>query len=271
MEQKKIQRIIGIIVIIALVAIVMPLLFGKNDYSTQEASNVKTTLPIPNQQSTLSNNAQPENEARANPVEMQASQKLPEPPVLSAQTNPAAAEINSLASEKKVSDPAPAVGNIIYDTPSAAPPIPSAQEEVNKKPVDQAVSTTSSDTNNVKKNEEVKEPVKVQPIMIQKKSVHPKVVKSIHAKASISHHKKEMAVWVVQVGNFAVKQNAIHLANVLRAAGYKAFTHDVKSSIGKISTRVYVGPELKQASAVQLSHTIHRNLSLPGFVVSYRS
>src|SRR3990167_1118460 len=55
MEKKKIQRIIGIVVIMALVVIVMPLLVTKNDFTIQEAAQIKAP-PFPEEQQRVAEN-----------------------------------------------------------------------------------------------------------------------------------------------------------------------------------------------------------------------
>ncbi|GEM_PF-1503120 len=77
--------------------------------------------------------------------------------------------------------------------------------------------------------------------------------------------------WVIQMGSFKDKNNARHLADKLRASGYKAFMHDVKSSHNNATqTRVYIGPESKQASALKLSNQVANTMDLHGVVVLYK-
>jgi cell division septation protein DedD len=56
----------------------------------------------------------------------------------------------------------------------------------------------------------------------------------------------------------------------MRAAGFRAFMHDVKSAKNGPQTRVYIGPEYKQASAVKLSNKIEQQMKLRGFIVSFK-
>jgi DedD protein len=73
--------------------------------------------------------------------------------------------------------------------------------------------------------------------------------------------------WVVQMGSFKSKLNAERLTNSLRAKGYKAFTFETKSN-GQ--TRVYIGPEFKQVSAVMVASRIQSDMKMHGIVVSYK-
>jgi len=288
MEQKKIQRIIGILVVIALVAIVMPLLFGKNDFPVQEAANIKAP-PFPDQQQTTdttvasdSSSTETQVTAAVSPVDttqdsMQqnnlpvssanqttvaattnttgAEAKLPEPPALAAVSDEKKA-VDAVPSNNK---PAPAIGSIIYEPAATTTVVPTTAE----------ASTDASPL--IKKAEDQNKPnstpAKVKPAIVKQKNTHPQLT-VVHVKtASVATSK---TAWVVQVGNFAVKKNAIHLVNTLRAAGYKAFMHDVKSASGKMNTRVYIGPEFQQVLAAKLSNQIHHHLNLQGFVVSYK-
>lgn len=291
MEQKKVQRTIGILVVIALVIVVMPLLFGKNNFPMQQAANIKAP-PFPDQPQSVTD--QPKTEVAANA-------DLPKPPALSGQipdkqsvevTPEIAKKVNddseaAAANSPSATDnkPAPAVGTIIYEPASvsteAAAPVPApASPSATPAPISAApaVSTASAPApiaEDIKKPAEQitpQVPVVIPPVA-KVKSFHQKSQQIIHAKTKpiLSHDQFKQSGWVVQMGNFAVKKNAVHLANTLQAAGYKAFTKEIKNSKGNVYTRVYIGPELKQASASQLSNEIHHKLNLQGFVVSYKA
>lgn len=293
MEQKKVQRTIGILVVIALVIVVMPLLFGKNNFPIQEAANIKAP-PFPDQPQSATE--PPKQEVAS------ADADLPKPPVLSSEPNDKQSVEVTPEIAKKVNDdsqaaatkststndnkPAPAVGTIIYEpasvstetTPSSASASSSLPATASSPAAIQP--STPATTSAASVTEESKKPIEQQvtpevPVVIppvaQVKPVHPKSAKILHAKAkTISPNDKiKSSGWVVQMGNFAVKKNAVHLANTLQAAGYKVFTKEIKNSKGNVYTRVYIGPELKQASATQISNEIHHKLNLQGFVISY--
>lgn len=78
--------------------------------------------------------------------------------------------------------------------------------------------------------------------------------------------KLKTTAWVVQLGTFKDKNNARHFADKLRAAGYKAFVQEAKKDMRV----VYIGPEFKQSSAMQLSNKIAQQMKLQGIVVSYK-
>lgn len=77
----------------------------------------------------------------------------------------------------------------------------------------------------------------------------------------------KQSAWVVQLGSFRSKVNAERLTNSLRAKGYKAFTYETKSN-GQ--TRVYVGPQFKQASAATIASKIETDMKMHGIVVSFK-
>lgn len=78
------------------------------------------------------------------------------------------------------------------------------------------------------------------------------------------------AAWVVQMGSFKSKTNAVHLANRLRAMGYKAFMIQSKSAQGEARTHVYVGPEFKRFTATALASKIEQDVNMRGIIVSYQ-
>jgi DedD protein len=92
----------------------------------------------------------------------------------------------------------------------------------------------------------------------------PAAIPASNMSENLSNLKK--TAWVVQMGSFKSKDNAIHLTNRLRAKGYKAFTYETKSN-GQ--TRVYVGPEFKQATAAVLVNRIQHEIDMQGVIVSY--
>ncbi|MBV9576260.1 MAG: SPOR domain-containing protein [Gammaproteobacteria bacterium] len=80
----------------------------------------------------------------------------------------------------------------------------------------------------------------------------------------ITHLKN--AVWVVQIGSFKNKANALRLVNQLRENGYRAFIQAFSGN----HTRVFVGPENKRDAAYQLVDRLKSDLHIRGIVVSYQ-
>lgn len=75
--------------------------------------------------------------------------------------------------------------------------------------------------------------------------------------------------WVVQLGSFRDKANALRLVNELRASGYRAFIQQFSSTFGD-NTRVFVGPENRHADARNLANELEEQLHLHGIVISYK-
>lgn len=114
------------------------------------------------------------------------------------------------------------------------------------------------------------------------KATKPVVKVARVAKVKVTHTMKEAAVdgddglfslknpaWVVQLGSFKNKANALRLVNELRANGYSAFIQRFSSSLGD-NTRVFVGPEMKHDSARQVANSIESDMHLHGIVISYK-
>lgn len=341
MEKKTTQRIVGILVVIALVIILMPLLLDKNEAATQTAA-VKAP-PFPDQQNQASNKvaandqkdapsfidippevadkinkaanettdqtngAQPL-EATANPVNDVTAQAT-QP---NASATPEAQSNNNAASSSNAmhpSDSAAAQPNAA--APAMTPSNNTAEAQANTgvntapaTPAQSAPQTTQSSEKTTTQTEQNKtaEPesnhysvisnsakpivdkivkaVDTKPINTDKSNhLNPNhgkdkhAVKTASAKKLDTHHsmaKLKKVAWAVQLGSFKDKNNARRLADRLRAAGYKAFMHEVKSARNGLQTRVYIGPEYKQASAAKLSTKIEQQMKMHGFIVSYK-
>jgi DedD protein len=77
------------------------------------------------------------------------------------------------------------------------------------------------------------------------------------------------SAWVIQMGSFKQKTNALKLVNKLRSKGYRAFIQNVNGDTGE-NTRVFVGPEHQQASARIVATELATNMKLQGIVISYK-
>jgi DedD protein len=76
------------------------------------------------------------------------------------------------------------------------------------------------------------------------------------------------AAWVVRLGSFSSKDNAVALRNRVRTAGFDAFVDEVKVD-GTTMYRVHVGPEIDRARGDALRERLARELKLDGLVVGY--
>lgn len=75
--------------------------------------------------------------------------------------------------------------------------------------------------------------------------------------------------WVIQLGSFRNKSNALRLVNQLRANGYPAFIQQISTALGD-NTRVFVGPESKPQAARSLALRLKTDMNLNGIVISYK-
>jgi DedD protein len=74
--------------------------------------------------------------------------------------------------------------------------------------------------------------------------------------------------WVVQIGSFSDKQNAIALRDRLRESGYAVFLEPANVSTRSM-TRVYVGPEPERDDAVASRQKLQHETKLKGIVRPY--
>lgn len=325
MEKKKLQRIIGISVVVAFVIVLVPFIFGKRDMSHQEV----TALNSPEQQSssTSDNTVQADNNAsdtnQSNPVQTEnmtadtnqtamsqsntntANGPTPAPsnnaedngitpimpaPVASNQNpapvtgNPADTNTNNQPvvpplSTNDAGQNTSATNTMAPVNPPTAVPAPSSAHAApvadTTAPTDDSAAmapAVSTEANDVAHPQAVAEQAAVvTPIKEKPKHVHKTLVvkKTSHvAKANLADPKKPG--WVVQMGSFKNKSNAHRLVEQLKTSGFKAFAHEVKSPAGAVRTRVYIGPEYKQASARKLSTRIEEQTKLQGFVTPYK-
>ncbi len=76
--------------------------------------------------------------------------------------------------------------------------------------------------------------------------------------------------WVVQLGSFAAKNNALDLRNKLKLAGFSAaFVDQSKNSQGESRYRLRVGPVNTREQATQLKQQISEKLKLNGLVKTH--
>ncbi len=79
----------------------------------------------------------------------------------------------------------------------------------------------------------------------------------------------DLSAWVVQVGSFKLKKNALKLAKELQAGGFRAFVEPVNNATG-VSHRVRIGPELTLEKARRIRDRVAKKYSRDGVVMRYR-
>lgn len=289
MERKTTQRIIGVLVVVALVIVLLPLLFNGNSSLSNQTSEVKAP-PFPDQ------SASPQASAvSSTPADTITNPSPTASPTASLATDTSAAAAPTLADNNTLTpppvggtppnglapEPAP---NTMPTTPNTTPPMPNtvtpAPNTVPATPAPEATTPTAEPTKTSDTTQSLNVPAMTNsetvatptpettaPEEATKQSVKVKVHRSPKHFAQKPQELNNLknAAWVVQMGSFKNKINAIRLTNRLRAQGYKAFTRETKSSM-----RVYVGPEVKQASAASLANKIEQQLNMHGIVVSFK-
>lgn len=78
-----------------------------------------------------------------------------------------------------------------------------------------------------------------------------------------------MTSYVVQVGSFSDKNNALALRDKLRKAGFPAFAENITAQ-GKTMVRIKVGPVLKKSEAEQMQSKLSKDLGIQGKVYTHR-
>jgi DedD protein len=254
MEKKTTQRIIGILVAVTLVVILLPLLIGKNDITAQTAS-IKAP-PFPDQSEQLASAASSDvviTQDMADRINHGATAPIPAAPKpVLASAAPVAAATHAALTEKLA--PKPAV-------PAAEQPLAATESET----LASAASDQAVEKENIKT---VTKPIAIQKVAHKTETHKHKQKQKNTVKAAAKN--SSATAWVVQLGSFKNKSNAKQLAEKLRHAGYKVFTHDVKSHQGSVQTRVYLGPEYQHAAAAKLSAKFEQKMSMRGFVVAYK-
>ncbi|MFO7602871.1 MAG: SPOR domain-containing protein [Gammaproteobacteria bacterium] len=79
---------------------------------------------------------------------------------------------------------------------------------------------------------------------------------------------KDSKAWVVQVGSFANRKNAVALQDRLQKNNYRAFVEAIKTN-GSWIYRVRVGPEVRRSSAEAMQKSIKKKLNINGIVMGH--
>jgi DedD protein len=233
MEKKTKHRLLGFAVIVALVVMIFPFIEKEKGLPAQTASYVPPPpFPAP------SNAANTVNEQ---PDDVISQQTLPE------------------ASNPKVASNT--VGNVIPIIP--VEPIAESKAPIAKiKKVDQGEMQIQQE-----------KPISVQSatdtslqheIATELSTIKTQIVSNTKQKIAEFSEVKSNA-WVVQLGVFREKNNAIRLVNQLRTNGYRAFITKNGSM-----TKVFVGPENKQLAARNLASRLEQEMHIKGMVINYK-
>lgn len=273
MERKITQRTIGLLVVIAFIVILLPMFFAKNQAATKA-----TKIKEPTISKTVSSTEPPIVQNNSLDITPQMAELVNKPDDSIDQAPAKAKSLDQAFANPPKNPESPKngkpdsklKGSIASNTAVANETI--ANTTKNSSIVPETPSPTFPTI--AKIDEDVKEPEitpqfphKTKKIRISKAKTNHKV---IHRSENTSSKLRSPA-WVVQLGCFNRKSNALHLTEKLRHAGFKAFNREIKSANGKKTTRVYVGPESAQALAVKLSSRIEDKMNMRGIILSSKS
>lgn len=300
MERKAKHRILGILVVMGLVIILLPL-FQTGNESPTEATSIQAP-PFPDQSAQTS--VEPEQAQTPSPQDrdMSAPQPLPlqnpaqdsgmsQQPDDTVDANSPAQSMAPMPNQENAT-PAPISNQPEINANPAAPNTSNndtnTQSTINSQPsvsldMPKQISELTKVTENAAESDqltqqEIAQPAAEPQAKIVKSPKHA-AKKTLQKFASTKKRpiplnqpidddglfKLKNSVWVIQLGSFKNKANAIRLVNKLRGSGYTAFIQQVASS-----TRVFVGPESKQHSARMLASQINSEMHLQGIVISYK-
>lgn len=246
MNQAMRQRLLGILVLVALASILMPLLL---DFRAGEQVDTRTQLP-------------PSPQIQPVPLpslEQPAAQTTPEelPPA------PAAAEPVELppvvaAPPPKPAAPPPVVAGHRPEAPAKSQEAPAKAQEASAKA------------------QEV--PAKPQKAPVQSKTAPFELPEADprSAQSRTSAVPKEPGLdaqgmpraWVLQLGVFAQEKNALDLRNRLQAGGHRAFVQAAKAGQPR-AYRVFVGPKMTRAQLFAEQRELERKFKIKPMVVPF--
>jgi len=292
MDKKTKHRILGVLVIVGLVVIMLPFFQGGNELSTETTLVKAPPFPDQSMQVIASDPLQSEQAEPVEPVTepepVPAAQKVPAP-------KPAEITVNQQPDDT-ISNQHPVVKNMPAPEANskAAPQAKTADNENDDSgtqlnddviqvdiPANKLKTSTSAVTSESRPQLALKrKPTKAE-ASLQKVKIIPHSIAHTHnievLSASSAEHTMndngllalKNAVWVIQLGSFKNKANALRLVNRLRSSGYPAFIQKISTTFGE-STRVFVGPEYKKDSAHALAMKLDNDLHLHGIVISYK-
>lgn len=256
MDSKTKHRILGILVVAGLVVITLPF-FQSSRELPAEATVVKKP-PFPDQPVQVMSPSVPMT-IQSNEM----AKQLPDDTIKEDHTNSSVAEptvpaIPNPAITSPAAEETPAPSKISQTTITPSLPEPKPEEEQLATVVDKVATPEPSVAPVVKKTSRV-----------ASKRARAKHLPAIHGPIDDNGlFKLQGPSYVIQVGSYKNKVNALRVVNHLRANGYRAFIQHISTS-GE-NTRVFVGPENQQATARELATKLEQEMKLHGIVISYK-
>lgn len=249
MERRTRHRILGIFVVIGLVIILLPLFQSNNELSSEAV--LVSAPPFPDQPADVSATSEP---VPSNPAELTAPKQ-----VTTSSTEIGLSHSDIVQSEMALNK------NIVSDEP-----VSMTSEPI--KPSSYRIIEDTKVASLFKKSERINKhipSIKAENITVLKTPDEKLLRMAMSGITDEGLLKLKSTVWVVQIGSFKDKSNALRIVNQLRAKGYRAFIQEISSAFNN-TTRVYVGPEHKQAIAHELADRLQSEMHVKGIVVSYK-
>lgn len=307
MESKTKHRILGVVVLAGLVILAYPFIQRENTASNEQSAQAMVKAPaFPDQAVQV---AATEDETQNPVAAAAAQAPTPAPDTVANAINTSTPETNTTTAQPiqpaAPATPRPDVAAPVTVTapestaPSAAPAVDQTAPAPDQKQPTAKTLQNTSDNSSVQVNpakpaadlktalNEVNEQSTLTQTTQHKKMAHAKshkaqpVIMSKLPRTAGNHAGKvksldnngllklKQSAWVIQLGSFKQKSNALKLVNKLRAKGYRAFIQNINVASGE-STRVFVGPEQHQASAQVVASELQNNLKLRGIIISYK-
>lgn len=235
MDSSNKQRLIGVMVLIAVATIVLPVVFHQSSHRNLALSIPQIAPPPPELPAVQ---IAPPTETTPITQKMSVPSITEEPidtPQVSTQTHSIAVQPETIPQ----SEPAPQAQSV---KPSGA-----VAKVINKTKI--AAKKVSA------------------PIKNTVSKVTKPVTKKVHALTHASDAKKTIA-WDVQLGSFSNAQNANTMVKKLRKNGFNAYTKIGSNAKGK-ATRVCIGPELSRNKADDIVRALASNMHIKSIVVKH--
>ncbi|QSE73895.1 cell division protein DedD [Aeromonas media] len=259
MASKFQNRLVGTVILVALVVIFLPDLMDGNKLEQKEEAFAKIPL-------------RPELEPAKPALQVSAASTLPADHLASQQQASAATQwqVEEIGDTVTLAaNQASAAAQAQPATQAAAKPEPKAvpkPEVVAKKPVEQPKPKPVPP-----KPVEVKKPVESKPQVGQIKSMDDLIASKMTTQAATpapAAAAPAQGSWILQLGAFKNADSVNALVGKLRAAGYSAQTSPRTPVQGQIN-RVFIGPDVSKAKLQGMQSRISQMTGLSGSVVAY--
>lgn len=259
MASKFQNRLVGTVILVALVVIFLPDLMDGNKLAQKEEAFAKIPL-------------RPELEPAKPELQVSAASTLPAEHLASQQQASAATQWQveeigdtvTLAANQATANPAAAAQPQQPAVQAVTPPKPEPKPEViAKKPVEQPKPKPAP------KPVEVKKPVESKPQAGQIQTMDDLIASKMaeHSTPPASAAPAQGS-WILQLGAFKNADSVNALVGKLRAAGYSAQTSPRTPVQGQIN-RVFIGPDVSKAKLQGMQSKISQMTGLGGSVVAY--